>query len=295
MKRMAGIRAEVLFWPVFGGILALLVAIQVHLLPRQGADKKLEQLMYLPKAEFLKVASLGYRELAADLLWLQAIQVIGEKKVSELQGQWLYRALDTITTLDPKFVRAYEAGSLALTTLVVLPEESNRLLRKGMSHNPTEWKLPFLLGINYYYELYDDAGAATFMSQAARLPGAPSSLGTLAANLFVSARSPQQAVDLLAALYMNMTDESAKKLIEIRLKIVMTERDLQLMEQAIDRYKIQYGGTPQRLEDLVEAHLLPTLPVEPAGGKYLYDKLTGSVSSSEMPERFKLTGRRRNR
>ena len=103
---------------------------------------------------------------------------------------WLYRALDIITTLDPKFVRAYEAGGLALTTLVVLPDESNRLMMKGMEHNPTEWKLPFLIGINYYYELYDDAKADEYMSRASRLPGAPSALATLAANLYVSGHSP---------------------------------------------------------------------------------------------------------
>ena len=74
-------------------------------------------------------------------------------------------------------------------------------MMKGMQHNPTEWKLPFLIGINYYFELYDDAKAAEYMSQASRLPGAPSSLATLAANLYVSGDSPQQAVDILATLY----------------------------------------------------------------------------------------------
>ena len=56
------------------------------------------------------------------------------------------------------------------------------------------------------------------MSQASRLRGAPSSLTTLAANLYVSGHSPQHAVDLLAALYEKATDESAKKLLETRLR-----------------------------------------------------------------------------
>jgi hypothetical protein len=192
-------------------------------------------------------------------------------------------------------VRAYEAGGLALTTLVVLPEESNRLLEKGMQHNPTEWKLPFLVGINYYYEFYDDAKAADYISQASRLPNAPSSLPTLAANLYVSAHSPQQAVNLLAAMHQEATDESAKTLIEIRLKIAMTERDLSLLEQAIDRYRKMKGTNPLRLDELVSAGLLSALPVEPAGGRYTYDAKTGAVSSTEMPERFTMTGRRRNR
>jgi hypothetical protein len=283
------------FWLISTAMMGMLVALQVSLKPWQDADKKLERFLYLPDGEYLKIASLGYRELIADLLWIQSIQVMGEKKVSEYSGRWLYRALDVITTLDPKFVRAYEAGGLALTTLVVLPEESNRLMMKGMRHNPAEWKLPFLIGINYYYELYDDAKAAEYMAQASRLPGAPSSLATLAANLYVSGHSPQQAVNLLTALYEEATDDSAKQLLEVRLKIVLTERDLQLLEQAINRYRMQNGQFPPTLEALVRAGLLSALPVEPSGGRYLYDAKSGAVSSSEMTERLTLTGRRRNR
>ena len=288
-------RDQLSFWLMSAAMMGLLIALQVSLKPWQETDKKLERLLYLPDADYLKIASLGYRELIADLLWVQSIQVMGEKKVSESSGRWLYRALDIITTLDSKFVRAYEAGGLALTTLVVLPLESNQLMMKGMQHNPTEWKLPFLIGINYYYELYDDAKAAEYISQASRLRGAPSSLATLAANLYVSGHSPQHAVDLLAALYEKTTDESAKKLLETRLKIVLTERDLYLLEQAIDRYRKQNGQYPPRLEAIVGAGLLPALPVEPSGGRYLYDAKTGAVSSSEMTERLTMTGRRRNR
>jgi len=283
------------FWLISASVMGALIALQVSLTPWQQAEKKFEQLMYLPNGEYLKIASLGYRELIADLLWLQAIQVMGDKKVSDENGRWLYRALDTITTLDPKFVRAYEAGGLALTTLVVLPQESNRLMEKGMVHNPTEWKLPFLIGINYYYELYDDAKAAEYISQASRLPGAPSTVATLAANLFVSAHSPQQAVDLLADMYRNTTDESAKHMLEIRLKIVMTERDLHLLEGAVDRYRKLKGSNPAKLDELVSAGILSALPVEPSGGRYLYNASTGAVSSTEMSERLKLTGRRRGR
>ena len=288
-------RDHMSFWLISATLMGLLIALQVALKPWQGTEKKLERLIYLPDAEYLKIVSLGYRELIADLLWIQSIQVMGEKKVSESNGRWLYRALDIITTLDPKFVRAYEAGGLALTTLVVLPEESNQLMMKGMRHNPTEWKLPFLIGINYYYELYDDAKAAEYMSQASRLPGAPSSLATLAANLYVSGHSPQQAVNLLADLYEKATDENAKKLLEIRLKIVLTERDLYLLEQAIDRYRKQNGRYPPSLEALIGPGFLPALPVEPSGGRFLYDAKSGAVSSSEMTERLAMTGRRRNR
>ena len=275
--------------------LAMLMALQINMARWQGVEKKLDDLMYLPDADYLRIASLGHRELLADLLWIRSIQVMGERTVSEAHGRWLYRALDIITTLDPTFVRAYEAGGLALTTVVVLPEESNQLMLKGMRHNPAEWKLPFYLGINYYFEFYDDTNAAKYIAAASKLPGAPPGLVAVAANLFASAKSPQQGVDLLAAAYQSTSDDSTRQLIEQRLKILLTERDLVLLEEAVGRYKTLHGTRPVRLEDLVNAGLIPRVPEEPSGGRYLYDQTTGTVSSTELPERPKVTANRRMR
>jgi len=290
---MDTVRSTCTLWGV-GALLALSIAlIQEPVHSWSNATPKLQQLMYLPDGEYLRMASLGYRAVAADLLWLQVIQVMGQRKLSESAGQWLFHAVDRITTLDPKFVRAYEAGSLALCTLVVMPEESNRLLEKGMEHNPQEWKLPFLLGINYYFELGDDAKAAESMAKAANLPGAPDGLARLAAKLFVVAKSPQQAVDLLAKIYEETTDENVRKLLEIRLKESIVERDLQIVEQALSQYQSIHSHRAERLEQLVGSGLLRELPREPFGGQYLYDSSTGRIRSSEVKERMRIPVRRR--
>jgi len=262
-----------------------------------GLDKHEEQiqrLRFLPDGHFLRTASLGYRELTADVLWLQAIQAMGERKVSPEMGRWIYRLLDVVTTIDPTFVWAYEAGGIALCTLVVLPEESNRLLEKGMLHNPREWKFPFLLSINYAFELGEDAKAAEAMARAAQLPEAPDNLGRLAANFFVSAKAAQQAIELLSNLYDKTSDPSTKSLLGERLKRVTVERDLQLIEKAIVRYRQSQGGLPSRLEDLTASGILEKLPTEPYGGRYEYDFHSGSVRSSEVSERMKLSMKRRS-
>ena len=290
---MSVIRRPLTLWATGALLVSMLGVLQVPLNQWSYSRPKLQPLMYLPNGEYLRMASLGYRELAADLLWLQAIQVMGERKLSGDDGHWLYHAIDRITTLDPKFVRAYEAGSHALCILVVLPEESNRLLEKGMQHNPQEWKLPFLLGINYYFEMADDEKAAESMAKAARLPGAPESLARLAAKLFVSAKSPQQAVDLLAKVYEETPDENIRKMVEVRLKESIVERDLQILEQAISRYQANHSRRPERLENLVEPGLLRELPREPFGGRYLYEPTTGAVRSSEVAERMRIMAHRR--
>lgn len=276
----------------------LLLVVGLHLLQvstdeQRAATPKLQRFMYLPQGEYLRVAVLGYEQVAADLLWIQAIQAMGERKVTEEAGHWIYRALDVITTLDPQFVRVYEAGGVALVTLVVLVEESNRILEKGAQHNPDYWALPFLLGFNYYFELRDDAKAADYIARASRLAGAPTYLAGFATRLYASAREPQVAIDFLAQMYEQTTDENVKRVLEARVREALAERDLQLLEEAIGRYRERYRRAPARLEDLVGPGLLRELPREPFGGRYVYDPQTQTVRSSEMKERLKVYGKRR--
>ena len=282
------------------GATGLLLVVGLHLLQvridaQRAVTPKLQRFMYLPQGEYLRGAVLGYEQVVADLLWIQAIQAMGERKVTEEAGHWIYLALDVITTLDPKFVRVYEAGGIALVTLVVLAEESNRILEKGMKYNPDVWTLPYLLGFNYYFELHDDAQAADYIAKASRLPKAPEYLASFATRLYVSAREPQVAIDFLAQMYEQTSDENIKRILERRLKEVVVERDLQLLEEAISRYRERYKRAPERLEDLVGPGLLHSLPREPFGGRYLYDPQTQTVRSSEMRERLKVYGKRRPR
>jgi tetratricopeptide (TPR) repeat protein len=285
-------------WALVAAGLLLVVGLhllQVRIDAQRAVTPKLQRFMYLPRGEYLRVAVLGYEQVVADLLWIQAIQAMGEPTVTEEAGRWLYRALDVITTLDPRFVRVYEAGGIALVTLVVLAEESNRILEKGIRYNPDYWALPDLLGFNYYFELHDDAKAADSLARASQLPGAPGYLAPLAVRLYASAREPQVAIDLLARMYEQTSDENVKLILERRLKEVVVERDLQLLEEAISRYRKLHKRAPERLEDLVGPGLLRALPREPFGGRYLYDPQTQTVGSSEMKERLKVYEKRRKR
>ena len=275
------------------GLCAGIVATQIVLDTTRAGIPKLQRMSHLPDGNILKVAALGYREVVADVLWLQVIQAMGDKRVSTETGQWIYRALDVVTTLDPKFVRAYEAGAHALCSIVVMPRESNQLLEKGIRHNPHEWRLPFLLGINHFFEFGDNQKAAEAMAMAARIPGAPEIIARLAAKLLVSAKSPQQAVELLAKVYEETTDDNVKTLLEQRLREAIVERDLALFEDAIGRYQSQYFQRPARLEQLVQAGLLRELPQEPFGGQYQYNADSGEVRSSEVKERMRMTFRKR--
>jgi hypothetical protein len=72
-----------------------------------------------------------------------------------------------------------------------------------------------------------------------------------------------------------------------RMKEVIIERDLLILESAVEAYRTQYRTFPATLTDLVAAGALPNLLQEPFGGDYRLDPKTGSVSSSTHPERLR--------
>jgi len=248
---------------------------------------QIESLAQLPKGEYLKPALLGYHHVGADLLWLKLVQVIGKKRNSADEYEWMYHALDVLTTLDPQYAYAYYAGGVTLGDVANRPDLSNRLLEKGINANPDAWNIPFLLGYNYYFLLGDPAKGAEYIMQAARLPDGPSYLPGLATRMAAEAGSPDTALAFLEARLRETQDPEMRKFLVNRMKEVIIERDLRILEDAVEAYRTQHRALPATLMDLVVAGAIPILPQEPFGGDYRLDPKTGSVSSSTHPERLR--------
>lgn len=79
------------------------------------AETRAGELSYLPKGDYLKVAVLGYRQAAGDLIWLKAVQHLGDMQPTEQGYRWAYHAIDVVTDLDPQFWFAYLAGGAVLS------------------------------------------------------------------------------------------------------------------------------------------------------------------------------------
>ena len=273
-----------------GGILLLACVgwLQGELDRRQDRTVvQIEGLAQLPKGEYLKPALLGYHHLGADILWLRLIQVIGNKRNTADEYEWMYHALDVLTTLDPQYAYAYYVGGNILGDLANRPDLSNRLLEKGADANPAVWNIPFLLGYNYYFLIGDPAKGAEYIMQAARLPDGPFYLPGLATRMAAEAGNPDTALAFLEARLLETQDPQTRESLANRVKEVIIERDLRILESAVETYRTQYRILPATITDLVRAGALPSLPQEPFGGDYRLDRKTGVVSSSTHPERLR--------
>ncbi|MBA5871499.1 MAG: hypothetical protein GDA68_16100 [Nitrospira sp. CR2.1] len=282
VTRIAG---QILFGvALLAGASALLSALDRD----RNAVARAEQLAYLPKGEYLKLAVLGYRQVVADLIWLQAVQHIGAKRDTQLGYTWTYHAVDVLTDLDPTFIPPYQATGLFLGVLVGRHEEGVAILKKGIRHNPDNWQLPFLAGYISYYERCDPAAGGELFRIAARVPGAPSYLPQLAARMTVESGDAAAALEFLERFSRSVTDERVREALFRRMKEIVQEQDLRSLEEGISRYRAHYGQVPAKLEDLLLRGIITRLPVDPLGGQYELNTLTGAVSVSSTRERLRI-------
>jgi len=291
MKLQAGTESLV-GWLLTGSLLVVLGGATVGILAvverQRPAMVRAAELAYLPKGEYLRVAVLGYRQMAADLIWLKAVQHFGERKQTTEGYLWAYHAVDVLTDLDPKFAFAYQASGIVLGVWANLPRESIALLTKGMRHNPDVWQLPFYVGYDYFYELHDPVQAAKYLRIASELPGAPAYLPKLAARMTVEAGDPDAALEFLQRLYQQLQDERLRESLVQRMKEVVAERDIRFLEEGVRRYKSRYGKRPANLNDLVTKGIIQQIPEEPLGGVYELKPSDGTVASTGLRQRLRV-------
>lgn len=278
---------------VLGAAAALLLLVSIGLRWEfaQHHDVRREaqhQLRLLPKGEFVKPLVLGYHHVAADVLWLTIVQVLGERDVRQADYAWLFHALDVVTTLDPQYVYAYDVGGVVLSEWAGRIDWSNALLQKGLAANPDAWRLPFQLGFNAFFHEHDYVRAAQYMARAAALPGRPAYLPELAARLYVEGKQPALALEFLEAMMRQTEDAQLLARLERRKAEVIIERDVALLTQAVLRYRDRAGQVPFQLSELVRSGELAAIPTEPFGGTYQWDPERESIISTTHPSRLRL-------
>lgn len=275
--------------------LALLVwanhAIQVHIDTRIYHPPRTDDLKYLPSGKFLKGAALAYDELLADILWIKSLAYFGGHYMTDQRYEWLYHILEITTTLDPCFEDPYEFGGIVLSHVMADVEKSTALLKKGIEnvprYHPRYWYLYFFTAFNYMYFQNDYATAARYLEQAARFPGSPAYLPLLAARLYANADNPEVAISFLKEMLRSTKSPELQEKLARRIKEVVVERDLRILEKARDSFLNQCGRYPKNINELVTTGLLSSIPAEPFGGDYYFDQ-DHKTHSTSVSERLKV-------
>ena len=148
-------------------------ALQLALTDRIARRDEGARIDRIPPARILAVLPPLPRRLAADMMWIRALQSYGYHRQTDQNFKPLSAHFEAVTTVDPTFEMAYDFGALVIAQEGGDPKQGVDLLTRGMARLPDSWLLPFETGFIYYVCEGDAAHAAHYFDRSATKDGAP--------------------------------------------------------------------------------------------------------------------------
>ena len=239
-------------------------------------------IIYVPSGKFLKYAAFGYRALAADLLYLWAIQYYSTPTIDD-RFDHLDHIFAIINELDPRFQDPYEVGALIAVQEARDLRAAFAILDRGAANNPDQWVYPFNAGHIALMTVKDYPLAEKYFEQTMKIPGAPDFVERLRANAMFKKGDLETSWRTWLDIYQRAPDERTKKIASNHLYNVKATIDGTALEAAAAKYRDRFGRFPADLATLVRTGLAAELPKDLDGNDYVYDPATGKVRTVTSP------------
>ena len=188
------------------------------------------EVVYVPENHIVNLLSLGYDQVAADMLWIRTLNYFSRHFDADRKYEWLEHFLDQILHFDPKFRRVYHwAGANVLYGRQFINKNvmiSSRFYELALEHFPNDYEAAYRLGLNYYVEMKsDDADerdrwrriGLSYLEMAANIPEAPDSIRTLVAGVSRRLGRSQLAVQYLIDIYLRTENEEKRAALKVRI------------------------------------------------------------------------------
>lgn len=232
-------------------------------------EKTIAEMAYFPSGRFVREATIEYQGLAADFVWLRAIQYYGYHLMSDRKYEWLGHVFGILVSLDPRFIGAYHFGAITLAWDAHKPHEAVDFLTDGMKANPMNWQIPFDAGFICYMVLRDYERASTFFDVASKMPNAWFILARWAAIAKAKAGDFRTAREMWLDILKGTENRALKALVVRQLKNLITEEAIDSLQKAAQRFLEDRRRSPASLSELVDAGYIERIPEEPYGGQFI--------------------------
>lgn len=240
-------------------------------------------LIFAPDGETLRIAASGFHEPVADVLWMRAALVFGERYQRDTDPSWrvwLRRTVEAVNTLDPRWRTPYYYGGLILNVLGDV-EASDAVFLRAHAQMPEDWFFAFQLGMNAYLHREDYAEAARWLAKASRMPGAPKWYAAAAAAMQQQQGERRAAMRFLEETLETTDDPGIRHETERQLARLRHNELVDRWDDACRAYRARTGRPLARPEDLAELGF--ELPPNPRGDAWVVG--ADGVVRSEGAER----------
>jgi tetratricopeptide (TPR) repeat protein len=228
----------------------------------------------LRSGKLMRLMSLEYAPLMADIYWTRVVQYYGNKhSQGKTNLELLWPLLDITTTLDPNLLVAYRFGAVFLAQAAPAgagrPDLAVELIKRGIESNPEYWRLYEDLGFVYYFDLKDYQKASEAFLEGSKKPNAQVWMKVMAANIAAEGESFSTSFFLWRDIYESASDPSVKKNALMQLQLLKAKEECRQLDALADEYQKRNGKRPRRMAELIQAGLLRGVPKDPAGFAYV--------------------------
>ncbi len=250
-------------------VICLIVNFAYRLDLERSSFALIGEMMYFPSGVAVKILSVGFHSLLADLIWLRFIQYYGEHRMTDARFDLMYHILDIMTTLDPYFLHPYNLGSLMLTHDAKRPDQAKRLIKKGIAVFPDEWRIYFMYGFIHYIFLGEYRIAQAYFRLAGQMPKAPDLPKRWAAFILQKKlKDLKTALALWIDLYNNTKDPEEAKIAKIHIDEIYMELTIEFLNKRVAEFTKKIERSPYHLGELIKVGLIDSIPAEPHNGIY---------------------------
>jgi hypothetical protein len=198
--------------------------------------------------------------------------------------------IEAVVELDPWVDHPYRFASLWLVNDPDQVRAANRILERGISYHPTEWRNRFYASFGHFFYLGENDAAARELEGAVGLPGAPPYLGRLLARLRSEGGGLDSARAYLEELLHQTEDPWKRAEYEKALDEIATEESARLLDQAREVYRARHGRDIPNVDALTSGPdpVLRALPAELHGWGWVLDPKTNQIVSAYYQTRYRL-------
>lgn len=247
---------------------------------RRAALPPAEELAVLPTPRTLEHMSLGYREALADLLWVRALVLAGER-LGHTDAAVVERHVEAIATLAPRFHRPYLWGGI---TVIYggegridreLVERATRIYRAGLRRFPESHELLYALGMLLTHQVgstpgYTEAEKRALAAEGVDLVrkaaahGADPLVRRYAASIISEHATEELAIQFLESQLGQAQDEEDRRLLRRKLGTLGAREAIDRIDRTREAFMAEQRRTapyvPDSLYAVIRAEGSPLAP-----------------------------------
>lgn len=216
---------------------------------------KAYELGHLPDGDYIEVATFGYDNFAAHMLWLRSIQAFGGLFRTPGQNfEPILHLFDVITDLEPRMVEAYEFGAMVIGEEAGNHEMTLQFLEAGMHKRPRQfYKIGYSAVFQCLFNAEDLERAKYFCYMTRKAHDAPDWIDRICIHIDEKRGLWDQAFDRWFGNYLTYAesnDQMMMRLQEEKSRKALMNWALDDLQNINQQFKQEQGRNLASLEEL---------------------------------------------